>query len=241
MKIVLIVSLMTLLLAAPTYSQAEGMAKGKAILARAIQAMGGSDKIMAIKAIVHKGDWILAGTTLPLERITIFPDQYARQTVVYPSDKVIVEIRDGKGTITNSKGGAPLDDEAAKDFLRTILRDPVYLWQNLGRYQVRYVGARRFAGHDTHELLVSGLTSCRYFIDQASFQILGCQYMIVFPNGSILVEERYSDFRAVDGVTFPFKTVQLGDGKVQITKNFKEIKRESIDGKADEGKPNGNL
>ena len=220
------------------YSQAqaealpgESMAKGKAILAKAIQAMGGSAKIMAIKTVIQKGDWILTGSTLALERITTFPDTYARQTVVSPSDKVIVEINNGKGTITNSKGSAPLDDDAAKDFLRIILRDPIYLWQNLDQYRVQYASAKRFAEHDTYELLISGPTGCRYFIDRESFQIVGCQYTIVYPGGSSLIEERYSDFRAVAGVIFSFKTVQLGNGKIQIKKNFKEIKWEYIDSK----------
>ena len=203
------------------------MAKGKAILEKAVHAMGGSDKIMAIKTIIQKGDWILTGSTLSMERIITFPDQCAKQTVAGPSDKVIVEIKNGEGTITNSKNSAPLDDDAAKDFLRTILREPIYLWQNLGHYQVHYAGDKKFADHDTHELLVSGLSNCRYFIDRESFHIVGCQYTIVYPGGSILIEEHYSDFRAVAGVTFPFKTVQLGDGKIQIKKHFKEIKWES--------------
>ena len=226
MKIILIVAVIILLLAAPSYSQVEIMAKGKAILKKAIQAMGGSDKIAAIKTIIQKGDWIVTGSTLSMERITTFPDKYAKQTVVSSSDKVIVEISNGKGTITNSKGSAPLDDDAAKDFLRIILRDPIYLWQNLDQYQVQYGSAKRFAEHDTYELLVSGLSSCHYFIDKESFQIVGCQYTIVYPGGSSLIEERYSDFRAVAGVTFSFKTVQLGDGKIQIKKNFEEIKWE---------------
>ncbi|MCX6558655.1 MAG: hypothetical protein NTW95_14685 [Candidatus Aminicenantes bacterium] len=226
MKNILIFAVFLLLLAAPSYSQDESMAKGKAILEKAVHAMGGSDKIKAIKTVIQKGDWIVTGTTSSLERITTFPDKCSRQTVISPGDKVVVEIKNGTGTITNSKGSAPLGDDATKDFLRTILRDPIYLWQNLGQYQVHYAGDKIFAGHDTHELLISGLSICRYFIDKESFQIIGCQYTIVYPGGSSLIEEQYSDFRAVAGVTFSFKTVQLGDGKIQIKKNFRGIKWE---------------
>lgn len=228
MKNLLFYAVLLLFIAAPSYSQAENMAKAKAILEKAVLAMGGSDRIMAIKTVIQKGDWILTDATMSLERITTFPDQYAKQIVAGPNGKVVVEIKNGTGTITNSKNSAPLDDDAAKDFLRTILRDPIYLWQNLGQYQVHHVGDKRFAGHDIHELLVSGLTGCRYFIDKKTFQIVGCQYTVVYPGGINLIEEIYSDFRAVAGVAFPFKTVQLGDGKIQIKKNFKEIKWEYI-------------
>jgi hypothetical protein len=38
------------------------------------------------------------------------------------------------------------------------------------------------------------------------------------------MEDTYSDFRAVDGVLFAFKTVAKADGQVASEMSFKEIK-----------------
>jgi hypothetical protein len=108
--------------------------------------------------------------------------------------------------------------------LENILRDPIYVWQNLDKYQVQYLGDRKFADLDTAELLISGPVTGHYFIDKKTFQVVGCQYQAVTQSGPTAMEDTYSDFRAVDGVLFAFKTVAKADGQVASEMSFKEIK-----------------
>jgi hypothetical protein len=117
--------------------------------------------------------------------------------------------------------------------LENILRDPIYVWQNLEKYQVQYAGDKPFAGLDTHELIVGGPVACRFFIDKKSLQVVGCQYQALTPTGPAAMEDTYTDFRLVDGVFFSFKTMGKANGEVASEMNLKEIKLNVVVSEAD--------
>jgi zinc protease len=211
---------------------AESLAQGKAILEKSVQAMGGSDRINAIKTTISKGDLVTQGMTMAVEGVMAYPDRI-KFTINTPGGQVIMKISGGKGMAQTPQGNFPLPETQVKPMLENILRDPIYVWQNLEKYQVQYAGDQPFAGLDTHELIVSGPASCRFFVDKKSFQVVGCQYQAVTPTGPAAMEDTYADFRVVDGIFFSFKTVARSDGQVASEMNIKEIQVNAAVSEAD--------
>jgi hypothetical protein len=201
---------------------AETLAQGKAILEKSIQAMGGSDKVKAVKTTISRGDLVTQGMTMAVEGVMAYPDRI-KFTLNTAGGQVVMKISNGKGIAQTPQGNFPLPEAQVKPMLENVLRDPIYVWQNLGQYQVQYAGDRKFAELDTHELIVNGPASCHFFVDKKSLQIVGCQYQAVTQSGPAAMEDTYSDFRAVDGVFFSFKTVARAGGQVASEMTIKEI------------------
>lgn len=202
---------------------AETIAQGKAILEKAIQAMGGSDKIKAVKSYAFKGDMVTQGMTMAAEGIIVYPDRI-KFTINTPGGQVVMKISGGKGIAQAPQGSFPLPETQVKPMLENILRDPIYVCQNLDKYQVQYVGEKKFADLDTADLLISGPITCHYFVDKKSFQVVGCQYQGVTQSGPAAMEDTYADFRMVDGILFSFKTMGKADGKPASEMNLEEVK-----------------
>jgi zinc protease len=202
---------------------AESLAQGKAIFEKSVQAMGGSDRIKAIKTTLSRGDLITQGMTMAVEGIIAYPDRI-RFTINTPGGQVVMRISGAKGAAQSPQGSFPLPEAQVKPMMENILRDPIYVWQNFDQYQVQYAGEKKFAGLDTFVLIVSGPTGCRFFVDKKSFQVVGCQYQAITPSGPAVMEDTYADFRAVDGVFFSYKTVARTGGQVVSEMNVKEIK-----------------
>jgi zinc protease len=204
-------------------ASAESIARGKAILDKSVQAMGGSDRIKAVKTTLSRGDMVTQGMTMAMEGTIAYPDRI-KFSISTPGGQVTMKISNGKGSAQAPQGNFPLPEAQVKPMLDNILRDPIYVFQNLGQYQVQYVGEKKFADSDVFDLLVSGPVTCHYLIDKKTFQVVGCQYQGMTQSGPAAMEETSSDFRNVDGVFFSFKTVAKADGQVASEVNLKEVK-----------------
>jgi predicted Zn-dependent peptidase len=204
-------------------ASAESIAQGKTILEKALQVMGGSDKIKAVKSYAFKGDMVAQGMTMAAEGIIVYPDRI-KFTINTPGGQMVMKIKGGKGIAQTAQGNFPLPETQVKPMLENNLRDPLYVFQNLDKYQVQYVGDKKFTDLDTVDLLISGPVTCHYFIDKKTFQVVGCQYQGVTQSGPATMEDTYSDFRMVEGVLFPFKTIGKANGQIASEMNIKELK-----------------
>ncbi|MCJ7525739.1 MAG: insulinase family protein [Candidatus Aminicenantes bacterium] len=204
-------------------ASAESLARGKAILEKAIQAMGGSDTIKAVKTTFSRGDMVTQGMTLPVEMIIAYPDR-AKFTMDTPGGQIVMRVCNGKGKAQTPQGIFPLPEPQVKNMLENMMRDPVCVWQNLDKYQVQLVGEKKFYDQDAFDLLISGPVACHYLVDKKSLQIVGCQYQGMTQSGPAAMEEASSDFRLVDGILFSFKTMSKANGEVASEMNIKEMK-----------------
>lgn len=204
-------------------ANAESLAQGKTILEKAIQTMGGSDKIKAVKSTAFKGDMVAQGMAMAAEGIIFYPDRI-KFTINTPGGQVVMKINGAKGIAQTPQGNFPLPEAQVKPMLDNILRDPIYVWQNLDKYQVQFLGDKKFADLDTVDLFINGPGTFHLFIDKKSFQVVGCQYQGVTQSGPATMEDTYSDFRPVDGILFSFKTLTKANGQTASEMNIKEIK-----------------
>jgi len=204
-------------------ASAESLAQGKTVLEKAIQAMGGSEKIKAVKSTLSKGDMVTQGMTLPVEMLIAYPDR-VKFTIDTPGGQMVMRVCNGKGKAQTPQGIFSLPEPQVKNMLENMMRDPIYVWQNLDKYQVQWLGEKKFYDQDAFELLLTGPVSCHYLVDKKSLQIVGCQYQGMTQSGPAAMEDASSDFRAVDGVVLPFKNVARADGQIATEMSIKEIK-----------------
>ena len=161
--------------------------------------------------------------SMAAEGIIVYPDRI-KFTINTPGGQVVMKINGAKGIAQTAQGNFPLPEAQVKPMLDNILRDPIYVWQNLDKYQVQYLGDKKFGDLDTVDLLINGPGTFHLFIDKKSFQVVGCQYQGVTQSGPAAMEDTYSDFHAVDGILFSFKTMTKANGQAASEMNIKEIK-----------------
>ena len=87
-------------------ASAESLAQGRAILEKAIQAMGGSDKIKAVKTTFSKGDMVTQGMTMPAELLIAYPDR-VRFIIDTPGGQMVMRVSNGKGKAQTPQGSSP--------------------------------------------------------------------------------------------------------------------------------------
>ncbi|MCX6554356.1 MAG: hypothetical protein NTZ12_04975, partial [Candidatus Aminicenantes bacterium] len=161
--------------------------------------------------------------TLPVEMLIAYPDR-VKFTIDTPGGQMVMRVCNGKGKAQTPQGIFSLPEPQVKNMLENMMRDPIYVWQNLDKYQVQWLGEKKFYDQDAFELLLTGPVSCHYLVDKKSLQIVGCQYQGMTQSGPAAMEDASSDFRAVDGVVLPFKNVARADGQIATEMTIKEIK-----------------
>ncbi len=196
---------------------AETLAKGREFFAKAVAAMGDTQKLKAVKSIRSVSDLSqstpMGEMTMAAEIVSVFPDKlhFALDT---PGGKMNMVVNGDKAVIKMPQGTMPLPEAQKKDLRESMGRDVVYMWQNLDRYQVQVLGKKDFAGSEAIELAVSGFgADFHLFLDPVSMLPRGTSYQSVTAEGPAKVEELVSDYRDVDGIKMPFKTEAFANDK----------------------------
>ena len=208
--------------AEPMPEASEGdMAKAKAILAAAVEAHGGLEKLKSVKNIVWEGS-ILAGSQMGQMRAEaksyyLYPDKL-RQDLKLPQME-ISQIYDGSTAFAVTPMGIqPFPPEAANAFKNIIAREPVWLLTHLltNDIQVQYVGSEDVQGKPAHILLVPEPSGevLRLFISEETHYIVKLAYREA-AQGVVANQETFlSDYRDVDGIKIAHHVLQNADGQL---------------------------
>ena len=212
------VSLIDLTIPPPKVEAASGDAvtqrRGKQLLARAQQAMGGADKLAAVtdyvQEIIYQFDVSAGGGQASTTERWIAPS-YVRHDTTTGTGKLSVYC-DGKiGWISSGKASAALTGVQLKQVQNDLFRVlfPVLLSD---RAPARKVNA---LDDETVEISDAGQV-VKVVFDRSSGMIKNMLYDAITANGTVAVLETYSDFRDVSGLKLPFKvTIALSGRKFQ--------------------------
>ncbi|HOC25248.1 MAG TPA: hypothetical protein PKJ13_08050, partial [bacterium] len=86
--------------------------------------------------------------------------------------------------------------------------------RQFGEVEMQYIGETTFADKPASEVIVSkGKLNYHLFIDAAALLPLGVKYNTVGQTGPVEVEERYEDYRDVNGIQVAWKTLQYDKGE----------------------------
>ena len=130
--------------------------------------------------------------------------------------------------ITGAVRGAPAAPSAAppsvkENLINNTWQDLTYLYRHsdVAGLQVQYLGSEDINGTPTEVLLFSppDALSFRMFFDASTMLPIKRSSQNMTPNGPEETVEFLSDYRNIDGILLPFKTLIMSNGQKVITQN----------------------
>jgi zinc protease len=192
-------------------SDATSLAKGSDLLKKMVAALGGADKIAAIKDYVQGVDLEIQGPQGPMQAKQTtkwMAPQTIRQDLVLPMG-TMSNFYDGKsGWIKTPQGEAPLAGPILKQRQHQLFRNLL----NLSKLASK-PGVANYIGDGVVEVSDGGL-STRVVIDEATGMPKKQVYQADGPGGPAEAEEEYGSFLESGGVKFPQKITFQQGGKI---------------------------
>ena len=228
----------------PKASEAD-MAKAKEILAAAVDAYGGLEKLQAVKNIVIEARTTVNTQTFGQMQIEttsyyLYPDKFRQDLKISPGvqmglvfDGVLAfeyDFDDVSGMTTQ-----PLPPERVNALKDTAFREPLWMLTNLSQNEIpiQYGGTGEVDGKPADILLVPQPTTriLQLFVSQETHYIVKFIHRETTPEGVTADRETFmDDYRDVEGIKVAHHSVQkiedqvLSDSRVtQVTLNAEEI------------------
>jgi hypothetical protein len=233
------IGLVSTLLAAVPAVQSGGPSEPRAIIDRAIQALGGEANLSKQKASTLKGKGTYFGMDQPMPytgawaiqlpdqlRVTMdakFNDQPVRMTIVINNDKGWFKLNDQPAAEMGKERLAEERERLYCEWVSTLLplKDTAFKLTGLGQTKVE--------GRDASGVRVSreGHRDVSLYFDKGSGLLVKTETMIkdIDKGGDTEKQELFqSDFKEIDGVKHALKHVLKRDGKRFADVDFSEIK-----------------
>ncbi len=204
--------------------------RGGEILAQASAAAGG-DAIKKAESLyfTSAGDvnTPMGTMTVELNSQMSYPDRVRFETTLQMGS--FSQAFDGKAAWASSaQGTMDLPADLSGEYVRGIdLTGGIGLFKKVltGKAEAEYAGEKEFAGQKTLLVEWNGPTGkVKLYFDAATKLLVGAKYRAVSMQGATEEERRWSDFREVDGVKFPFHWVTYRDGGLYSDMTVKEVK-----------------
>lgn len=217
---------------APTAGAAPGAQDaGRALVNKAVEAMGGAAAIDGVKA--YREETTVAATTpqgeLELQSIvTVAPPDRLRQELVTPMGAMTLLVAGATGTVQGGpQGSMPLPEAQRTQMIRQIQRSPIFLLQRRGLPGFTAVAAGDGKVGDTPVTLVRVEVdgdAMTLGIDPATGRLRSLLARGTGPTGApaeVLTE--YDDFRAAGGLTVPHARTSTIGGAVAQKVTVKKV------------------
>jgi hypothetical protein len=204
----------------------EARARGMELIKQAAAAMGGADKLAAVKDVTVKGKVVLNG---PMGEVSgesvayvLYPNKI-KSVITLPMGEM-VQGYDGK-TAWVQMGGQSQELPAAmnQEMERSITTSGAIGIMRLaldGQAEVEAVGEADVNGKNADEVLWKrGAQEIRLFLDAKTHLLAKEAFRGTTPQGEMDIEVITSDHRDVGGVKVPFKVIglQAGQPYLQLT------------------------
>jgi hypothetical protein len=194
--------------------------EGKRLAAKVIEAVGGKDKLIAIKSFRTKAIVTLkaqGGVTLEAERIQLLPDK-VRNSMATPNGTMVMVVtpQDSFMDVTGI-GLSPLPAFQREEQINAFRRNVWYVAQHLSdpKYVFSAQGTEKIGDVEAEVLLIRDdtLQQWRWYVDPQTGYILRARFQITGPTGSGTRVVDFSQWKATDGVTLPFHEELSTDGE----------------------------
>jgi zinc protease len=186
-------------------------ANAKAILDRAVEAMGGLEKLRTVRTVTARQIVTTPGPGGPVDAeatsYIAYPNQFRVETKI--PEGLLISAFDGSTAWTRDpqatrEAPEPMAAEARSNLQRDVIR--LLIGAEDGSLRVRALqDAHNEQGRNmrTLELSSNTMSPIVLSIDAETMRVTK-EAFAVGPGGQALVEESFSDYRAVDGVQMPF-------------------------------------
>ena len=199
----------------------EALKKGQALIEKAVAAMGGDSLIDGLASYQEKSTALQnrqrGDVEVKSDLSILFPDR-VRLDQVMPDYVKPSAIRQGAVVITAGEafaitpnGMRPMSDANRIDQEREIKRRPLTILRNRKSFKPVAIGSASVGETAVEQVAVEiDGSSYRLGIDPLTGRILSLSYRRRGPAGDFgQLTKVFSDFRAVDGVTLPFKVTAI--------------------------------
>ena len=203
----------------PETSEAD-MAKAKEILAAAVEAHGGLEKLQAVKNIVIEAQASANTPAGPMQiegkSYYVYPDKF-RQDMKMPQGEMAYVFDGTAGFAMTPMGVQPIPPQVANSFKDAVFRENVWLLTNLSQNEIpiQYAGTEDVQGKQTHVLAVQQPSGemLKVFISDETYYIVKISYREMSQGMTANREMFMDDYRDVDGIKVPYHIVQNVDGQ----------------------------
>ena len=197
------------------------MAKAKEVLAAAVEAHGGLEKLQAVKNLVLEAR---ATANSPMGQMQVeaksyyvYPDKF-RQDVKLPQGEMGYVYDGTSGFALTPMGAQPLPPDVSNSFKDAIFRESLWLLTNVSQNEIsiQYAGTEDVQGKSAHVLLIPQPSGevMRLFVSEESHYVVKVAYREIAQGVTANRETLMDDYRDVDGVKVPYHTVQNVDGQL---------------------------
>lgn len=225
----LIVVLFSLIIVSTGYSQT-----ADELIVKYAEAMGGEDKLMAIKSVQYTGKFSGNGADIPMVMIAEREGK-ARMEMTYQGMNLIRACENNSGWMINpfqgNKEAEKLPPEEVKNMKKhSELEGELINYKQKG-YKVEFLGKEDFEGSEVFKVKLTDNDGdiTYYFLDATSYLILKDNSKRKIGEKEITAETLYGNYQKVDGIMFPmsieFREVGSDQGqKVTIEKIETNVK-----------------
>ena len=207
------------------------VAKAKEIVAAAVTAHGGIEKLQAVKNVVSDtqttANTPMGAMDLKVVLYQVYPDKM-RQDINTPQGEMSI-VFDGKAVyVISAMGVQPLPPEMTTSLKNAVFRDTVPLLVHLTQNDVpvQYAGTEEVDGKPAAVLLVKQPSGemVKVFISEETHYVIKVAFRETEQGATMDKETLFSDFRDVEGVKFAFHVVQNVNGELYTNNRTNSIK-----------------
>ena len=201
-------------------------AKAKEILAAAVEAHGGLERLQTVKNVVMEGR---ATANSPMGQMQmegksyyVYPDKF-RQDIKMPQGEMGYVFDGTNGFARTPMGIQPLPPDMLNAFKDSVFRETIWLLTNLSQngIPVQYTGTEEVHGKSAHVLLVPQPSGevLRLFVSEDTHLIVKFAFRETAQGVTANRETFVDDYRDVDGIKVAHHIVQNVDGE-RFTENW---------------------
>ena len=203
----------------PEASEAD-MAKAKEILAAAVEAHGGLEKLQAVKNIVMEGRTSANSPAGPMQieatSYYVYPDKF-RQDVKHPQGEMAYVFDGTSGFALTPMGVQPIPPQIAVTFKDAVFRETLWLLTNLSQNDIpiQYAGTEEVGGKSASILIIPQPSGAmlKLFVNEDTHYVVKLAYPDSSQGVTVNRETFMEDYRDVDGVKVPYHVVQNVEGQ----------------------------
>jgi len=207
------------------------VAKAKEIVAAAVEAHGGIEKLKAVKNVVADMQTTVHTPMGQVDTKVVLYQVYPgkmRQNIVTPQGEISI-LFDGKaGYAVTAMGVQPLPPEMTTSLNDAIFKDTVPLLLHLTQdeNQAQFSGTEEVEGKPASVLLVKQPSGemVKVFISKETHYVVKLVFRETEQGATLDKETFFSDFREVEGIKFPFHVVQNVNGQLYTDNRIKNVK-----------------
>ena len=201
----------------PEASEAD-ITKAKRILAAAVDAHGGLEKLQAVKNVVMEGHANSpTGPQIEGTSYYVYPDKF-RQDLKMPRGEMAYVFDGTSGFVLMPMGVQPIPPQMANTFKDAVFRESLWLLTNLSQNDIpiQYAGTEDVQGKPTSILLLRQPSGemMKLFVSEDTHYIVKIAYPDSSQGITVNRETLLNDYRDVDGVKVAYHAVQNVEGQL---------------------------